>query len=463
MTKQNSHSPDALAEGFLNARFKADSDSTSNCRYTVRSWRNAFYRYEGGHYVEISADEMKTLVTQYLIEQNRKGEAGVGITTQLVNNVLQCIRGIDGVHVPESTEPDSWVSGTMGEDIQTLAFNNGLLIVYRDTLRTVFGKHTPDYFTLTKLPYDYDPNAKCPRWLKFLDEVMEKDTERIELLQQWAGYILTNDLRQHKFLLCVGEGANGKSVFFDLIERLVGRQNCSHVNLAKLGDRFALGSTYGKKVNSSTESNKDIDPYAETILKALTSGDPLTFEWKYRAAISAVPTAKVMIATNELPRFQDKSGGVWRRILLVPFERTFTEEQQNKNLANELAEELPGIFNWALEGMRNLSASGGFIEPERSKELLAEYRRDVNPARTFLEENYEESVLDQVSTTDLYSHYKKWCQENGYTALNDSNLGKEVKRRFPEVNKKRVRMDGKRVFVYEGLAPREDANTDAEL
>ncbi len=241
---------------------------------------------------------------------------------------------------------------------------------------------------MNQLPYNYDKDAQCPRWLAFLDDVMQGDWERIELLQQWAGYLLTNTLKYQKFMLMAGEGGNGKTVFTTIMEKMVGEENASHVPLSNFDKPFGLSPTLGRMLNTSSESSHKIDELAETMLKSYTSGDRMTFDRKFKEPISCCPTAKVMISTNQLPNFADKSNGIWRRMLSVFFGRNVPEEEQNPNLVNELAAELPGIFNWSLAGLRKLILDGRFIEPKKCKEMLAEYRRDTNPAKVFLEENY---------------------------------------------------------------------------
>ena len=218
--------------------------------------------------------------------------------------------------------------------------------------------HSSNYFTLVKLPYDYDPKAECPKWLEFLDEIMEGDEERIHLLQQWIGYLLTTTLSEQKFIICIGEGANGKGVFFIIVISMLGIENCSSVPLSHFGYRFSLFSTFGKLLNATSEGIGEITSRSEAVLKEYTAGDMMTFERKYQDPFSVVPTAKLMFATNEFPAFNDRSQGIWRRILLVPFEKTIPPEQQNKHLAEELKDEMSGIFNWAYDGMVDLEKNG---------------------------------------------------------------------------------------------------------
>jgi putative DNA primase/helicase len=445
--------PEVLAHDFLNALF------SDNDHYKLKFWQNEFYEYANGCYNLTEETFLKSLITEFFQESNEKqtiSELQVKITNSLINNILLNIKGTKNVCLPNTIKLNTWINGDH-KNIQTKAFNNGLFILYLDKLTTTLVEHTPDYFTLTKLPYDCDGTAKCPNWLQFLDEIMEGDKARIQLLQEWAGYLLTTDLKQQKFLLCVGEGANGKSVFFEVIERMVGTGNCSHVQLTNFGENFALSSTLGKVLNVTTESNKEIGEYAETMLKAYTAGDALTFQRKFKDPINAVPTAKIMIATNELPRVHDKTQGVWRRMLLVPFERTFAEQEQNKDLADKLSEELSGIFNWALEGMKSLIKNKSFIQPEKCATAISDYRRDANPARAFLEENYMEAAKsNNVCCSEVYTKYKNWCNENGYTTMNQSNFGKEVVRTFPNVEKARPSISGKRINVYQGLSEQKE-------
>ncbi|MFH1372115.1 MAG: phage/plasmid primase, P4 family [Planctomycetota bacterium] len=186
--------------------------------------------------------------------------------------------------------------------------------------------------------------------------------------------------------------------------------------------------------------------------------DRMTFERKYREPINAHPTAKVMISTNQLPNFTDKSNGIWRRLLFVPFDKTIPVEEQNPELTNEMAQELPGIFNWAYEGLRKLMADCRFVEPKRCKIAINEYRRDTNPARVFLEENYVEGFeFDGIPCGEVYQSYTAWCVQNGYHPLNASNFGKEVKRTFNNIHKEHSRIGIGRIMTYVGLSLKEDS------
>jgi len=438
--------------------------------FTLRNWRGEFYRWESGRHIHVSDSDMKARLVRHLKEHNRNvgtfssfGENRISITSRLVTNVLLCLAGTEGVHIPEGRSLNTWDDGRERLGYQTLAFNNGLLMTEENDDRPAMAKHTPHFFTLTRLPYDFDPQAECPRWREFLADVMQGDTERIELLGQWAGYLLTAGSKRHKFILIAGEGQNGKTVFTTLLERMVGVENVSHIPLSMFSHPFALAPTLGKVLNSTSESCHGLDELAETMLKSYTSGDRMSFQRKFREPVHAVPTAKIMISTNQLPQFADKSMGLWRRLLFVPFENSYPEHRQNPNLAEELSEELPGIFNWAFEGLKRLERSGRFTQPAKCKQAISDYRRDVNPARAFLLDNYVAGFeYEGLPSMEVYQAYVRWCENNGYRPMNHNNFGMEVKRTLPVVRKGQRRKGNRRIAVYQGLSVREGSEVASE-
>jgi P4 family phage/plasmid primase-like protien len=478
------YEPDKLAERFLGERYiwhpQEDSPPEQyldgkQADWKIRWWRGGFYEWHKGRYTQVDDGEMSAQVAGFLQDLNRPTfcyeppDPPIKITQTLVRNILLNVSAIGGVYLPDWRELNNWTDVVMagGDPSQllagagkagkiTISFLNGLVMFGDSTGEPEFCEHTPKYFSLARLPYNYEKDAKCPKWLEFLDDVMEGDGERVELLQQWSGYLLTNALKHQKFLLIAGEGGNGKTVFTSVLEKMVGEENVSHVPLCCFGDRFALATTLGKMLNSSSESSHGLDELCETMLKSYTSGDRMTFDRKHREPISAHPTAKVMISTNQLPNFADKSNGIWRRMLFVPFDRTIPIDRQNPELVVELAKELPGIFNWAYEGLCKLNKAGRFIEPARCKEAIGEYRRDTNPAQVFLEENYVEGFeFEGIPCGEVYQAYAAWCGQNGYHALNANNFGKEVKRAFRSIVKRHTKQVNRQVWTYSGLAAKE--------
>jgi len=464
-TKEYINDPDRLAEGFLyDYVYDPDGEASPNTLnldkacYILRYWQGVFYFWEKGVYREVSKDEMRIELKKYVHDLNFdridvwKG-LQVKITSHLVKDILLCISGMKGVHIPENRGLNSWPDGRE-KHLQTICFNNGLL-QFTET-KAELTPHTPEYFTTVKLSYDYDKNADYSAWDTFIDDVMEGDVERRVLLQQWAGYLLMTGLKEQKFLLASGEGGNGKGVFFGVLERMIGEENCSHVALSSFDNDYVLVTTVGKVANISNEAGSTIEALGETVLKSYTNGEPLTLNRKYLPPIEFRATAKVMIATNDLPRFRDKTTAIWRRLIYVPFRKTYTEETRNINLIDELSENLSGVFNWAMEGVKMLKDTGGFVEPLVCRNAVEEYKRSVDPARTFLQDNYQTEPEGSIPCAVVYDSYKIWCANNGFKAGSSATFGKAVKRVL-NVSKGRGGVQDNRVYVYCGIKVKENA------
>jgi putative DNA primase/helicase len=455
--------PDFLAQTLLADLFTYDPHwdgppRQGTARAKLLWWRSDFYKWDGGCWYRQADSEIKRIIVEYLQAKNltcATVDEQIPITSHRVNNVLLNLTGRIGI--PEKRELNTWSDG--GEKIaHTISLKNGLLLLHhKGQTKPHLLSHTPDFLTVTRLDYEYDPEADCPKWQDFLVDVMQGKQEFIFLLQQWCGYLLRPDLREQKFLLCTGEGANGKGVFFDMVEAFIGSDNCSHVPLQRFSNPFALYSTLGKVANLTSESSEMIEAEAENTLKFLVSGDRSTFERKFKEPVHAKPTAKFMVATNALPRFSDKTEGIWRRILFVPFNKVIPDEVQVKDLAAQIKTELPGILNWALDGLEKLNDAGGFTVPEESRLLLEEYRRDADPARGFLSENYMPSLNgERLASSQVYDNYRRFCDQNGYRPLSDRQFGRDLRRVFPNVRRIRGRSGTEREWLYEGIVEQGD-------
>ncbi len=349
-----------------------------------------------------------------------------------------------------------WLGKDRPESGSLVSMQNGILDLEAvlsgqvDPLRP----HTPQWFSPVCLPYPFDPSAGCPGWLSFLQRNLEGDAERIAVLQEWFGYCLTIDTCLQKFLLVVGEGANGKSVACAALTALLGEANVSAVPLESFGQRFQLYATFGRLANIVPEVG-ELDRVAEGCLKSFTSGDRMLFERKHRNPFEAEPTARLVLATNNLPRFSDRSGGLWRRMILMPFNVQIPESERIAGLDKTSywvrTGEASGIFNWALEGLLRLRRNGEFTKSSTCAEALATYRTENNPARCFLLEFCRADPQGEIITADVYKRYATWCESNGHRPLASSAFGKEIVRAFPHAEKAKVRGGGTRKEGYKGV------------
>jgi P4 family phage/plasmid primase-like protien len=423
-----------------------------NRRKTVRFWRGEWWQWAQGRYRVVSSSDLKAEFSHALKELitlrqivTRQGYA-VQVTTGFVNNVLGALAGM--VLVKDDVEQPSWLAANAMTN-ECLAAKNGIVSLARESEGTL-QPHTPEWFSPSCVPYAFDPKAQCPMWEQFLDKVLEGDTERIHLLQEWFGLLLTPDTTFQKFLVLEGEGANGKSVVLEILEAMLGRENVSHVPLEVFGQRFQLGMTLHKLANLAPEVNEHAK-LDEGVIKQFVGGDVLYVDRKGINGISAKPTARLVVATNSRPKIGDRTFGMWRRMELLPFRVTIPPAEQDHQLAAKLKIELPGILNWALQGRKRLYAQDGFTQSAVSIAALNEYRAESNPARQFLSEHCHLDPKVNTLVERVYGRYQQWAKANGHSAISDAQFGRELKKLYPTVEPRRTSMPP-RPRVYAGLA-----------
>lgn len=230
-----------------------------------------------------------------------------------------------------------------------------------------------DFFCYV-LPYSYDPNADCPLFSRYLDEVMpDKDAQKV--LAEFVGYIFT-DLKLEKAAFLYGAGRNGKSVFVEIIEALVGKDNVSHESLSDLcgsvGENHRA-NIIGKLLNTCS----DVSPAASQgdVFKRLVSGEQISAKVLYKDVVTTDNYGRMLFCLNELPETKDHSDGYYRRMLIIPFKVQIPKSKVDPMLARHIiSSELPGIMNWALEGRKRLVANNRFSDCSLIDKALEEYK-----------------------------------------------------------------------------------------
>jgi len=237
--------------------------------------------------------------------------------------------------------------------------------------------HSFTYGFRAVLPYDYDPEAKCPIFRKWLEGVMLRDETLIRILQEFMGYVVRGgDYKYHKALWLSGKGRNGKSTFIDLLKALIGPNNFTTVSIkALVGDKFAGAELDGKIANFSEETSpqelKDSGPF-----KNLTGDGELHVQKKFGDPYTLRNRAKLIMSYNEIPDLSDLSHGMLSRPIIIPFLKQIGEGEQDRSIKQKLASELSGIFNFALEGWHRLEEQGEFTQSEKSKGALKKIKKE---------------------------------------------------------------------------------------
>lgn len=289
-------------------------------------------------------------------------------------------------------------------------------------------------FLTYQLSFAYDESATYTKWQAFLDEVLpERDKDgnvidegksRQKVLAEYIAYIFTR-LKLEKTLILFGTGANGKSVFFEVIYALLGKENISNYSLESLGDQYYRAMLANKLLNYSSEISNRLQ--AEKF-KQLTSGEPIEARLPYGQPMTLTNYAKLAFNTNELPKDVEHTEAFFRRFLIIPFDVTVPEEKRNPNLANEIIEaELSGVFNWILEGLNRLLQQGKFSKCDAAQKAVESYRVESDSVAMFVDEyGYQKSADGYESLKDLYSNYKNFCLDNGFRPVHSRNLIKRL-------------------------------------
>jgi putative DNA primase/helicase len=334
----------------------------------------------------------------------------------------------------QEMEPDQWIPSightlmevlslecekaeSLKSPVDYINLKNGLF--NRNTFE--LESHDSGVFSTTQLPFEYDPQAKCPSFMKFLKEIFRGDKALIRLIAEIIGYCLSNGVEAQKFFIFYSEGSSGKSTLCDIIHALAGGEDqVASVTLADLGKKFQRAQLADMQLNISTES--DVSGALETpALKAITSGDPIQLEKKGVDPITHRVTTKLLFAVNTLPYPKDRSYAFTRRMIIVPFPVRFTDNPTgpdeiliDRGIKDELLKELPGIFNFAMRGLKRLKGNEfQFSESELADKIMAEYRRDINPIYDYIRTGIRVDESGEIATKALYQSFRGWCYENG--------------------------------------------------
>lgn len=312
--------------------------------------------------------------------------------------------------------------------------------------------HAREYYSTIRLPYEYDPEATCPLWLKTLNEVLEGDKEKISAFQEFIGYCLIPETNQKKALLLLGESNSGKSTLLFIVKDLIGSENVSNVPLQYLSNPQYTPLLINKMVNIDADVAKDAAKY-EREFKIITSGEAVSCNQKHIPTFEFIPKCKIILAANEFPRITDHSNAFYNRLILIPCNRVFQEQEQNKTLVAELKKELPGIFNWAIEGLKTFKNRGSFKQYEFIKEAVQELEDENNPSNLFFEEHVEIFLSDGcwIEKTELFQKYKNWCGDNKQYNLSHIQFSQCVMKKFGRITPKDARLPNNGSRIWKNL------------
>jgi len=279
-----------------------------------------------------------------------------------------------------------------------------------------FGPHVREHYRTSQIQIAYEPDAKAPRFEQFIGEIFDGDDDaqqKKNALLEMMGYTLMAHCKYEKFIMLLGAGANGKSVFLAVLEALCGAKNTAAVQPNEIGNKFQRASLNQKLVNIVTEIKQgaQIDDAA---LKAIVSGEVCTVEHKNKDPFEMRPFATCWFGTNHMPHTRDFSDALFRRALIFTFNNRFSQDlgNCNHNLKDELIGELPGILNMVIEAY-GWAASFGFTTPNSSVKAAKDWRVEADQVAQFLEDCCEKDADNEIRIGDLYRDFNRWADVAG--------------------------------------------------
>lgn len=281
---------------------------------------------------------------------------------------------------------------------------------------------------------EFDASAKCPRWEEFLLQVMRGDSELVKYLQRAIGYSMTGSTREHCLFFMYGYGANGKSTFLNILRALfgdLGTQSAAETFLdgkrSSSGPSGDLARLHGIRFIAASEMD-DGKFLAEALVKALTSGDAITARHLFGRDFTFIPVGTYWLASNYKPTIRGNDNGIWRRMRIIPFEATFTPEQQDKMLEDKLMAEQPGILNWAIAGCLDWQKNG-LPTPSAIKNATSDYREEMDIPGRWLKERCLIGEEYEVPFSEAYSDFQPWALENHRLDFSAVRFAKMLKER----------------------------------
>ena len=288
-------------------------------------------------------------------------------------------------------------------------------------------EHNRMNFVTRLADYEYDDKAQCPLFQKYLNRIFrsrEDKDEMIAFLQRAVGYTLTGSTQEQCLFLLYGSGANGKSVFLDVLNALLGEYGTVTQSRTFTTERGEISNDIaalaGKRMVYASENSSDTR-LDESIIKQLTGGENISARFLHQEFFTFKPRFKIWWAFNHPPAITDMTNSIWRRIKIIPFNEVLPENEWDKKLAEKLiSHELPGIFNWGVKGLKEYYNSGSLNPPKVIAEATLRYKEDQDILHDFITE-YCDVVSSEdpfgksfeIRANDLYEAYKSWNTYNG--------------------------------------------------
>lgn len=329
-----------------------------------------------------------------------------------------------------------------------IAFRNGVYDLDTDE----FEDFSPSIIVTNKINFDFNPSAYSEIVDRTFDKLACNDKDVRSLLEEVIGYCFYRRNELRKSFILIGDKANGKSTYLDMIKTLLGDENTCSLDLRELGDRFKTAELFGKLANIGDDIGDDFiaNPAA---FKKLVSGESMNVERKGQNPFDFNNYSKLLFSANNIPRIKDKSGAVINRLVIIPFDARFSKDDPDYDpyIKYKLRQDecMEYLINLGLEGLRRVLNNYSFTQSKRVQKELEEYEENNNPILMFFKEIGIEEIENEV-TRDVYRKYQEFCLTNSFQSMSNIEFSKQVKKHFGfEIVDKKVAGKKCRIFVKE--------------
>ncbi|MET9597852.1 phage/plasmid primase, P4 family [Streptomyces sp. NPDC006459] len=428
-------------------------------RLLCRRWRGSWMHWTGSCWREFE----DLLMRKRLYEQLEHATYVAGLdkdglpeirewapTRTKLGNLLDALLAV--TLLPTEVDAPSWIDRekAAADRSPIVACQNGLLRIRDRALLP----HTPGFFNIVSVPFEYDRHAVAPNWGSFLHELWPDDPASIAALQEWFGYVLSGRTDQQKILLLKGPTRSGKGTIARVMKEMVGEENIAGPPLSALGTNFGLASLIGKPLAVIADARlSGNDSGVVERLLTISGEDTIDIDRKFRDIWTGKLPTRLMVLTNELPSFGDSSGVIARRFIVLNLTVSWLG-REDTGLDAKLAAEMPGILNWALEGLARLERTGRITQPESSQDAVMIMQDTASPTSAFVRERCTTGPACEVQVDALWNVWREWAEDNGVRAGTKQIFGRNLQSVVPQLTTTRPRDGGIRVRTYTGITLR---------
>lgn len=335
---------------------------------------------------------------------------------------------------------------TSMSDAHLIAFKNGIYNLIDNTMT----EFSPSIVITNKINWDYNPEAYSELVDNTLNKIACNDPQVRALLEEAIGYCFYRRNELGKAFILIGDRANGKSTFLDMVKTMLGEDNIASLDLGELGDRFKTAELFGKLANIGDDIGDEFIPNA-AVFRKLVTGERINVERKGQDPFEFNNYAKFLFSANNIPRMKDKTGAVQRRLVIIPFDAKFSPDDPDFDpyIKYKLREQecMEYLIKIGLEGLKRVLKNQKFTKSDRVEKELQEYEESNNPILGFFKEITLEEVENEP-TRDVYRRYLVYCSENNLQPLSNIEFSKQVKAKFGfDIVDRKINGKKYRVFV----------------